>query len=227
MGLVSLPLAHLHQKRVTHLLSRNYPPHRSKSEFTVVATEFYNSLRNYLSSLTNNPNKIYSLEDVVAWNRTHTEHEGGIPGTHPAWPTGQDTFEMALELKGEENADYVAALGFIHRKSREEGIDAALGVGGGKLDGILVPVHAAGAVACQIAAKAGRSLLNFIAPQAKKYASTDVNDLGYPMISIPVGVNELGLCTEHILQIRVFLHRPHILCLFACVHSLNEGGHQY
>lgn len=104
-----------------------------------------------------NPNKIYSLEDVVAWNRLHTQHEGGIPGTHPAWPTGQDTFEMVLELKGEENANYFAALDYIRRKSRKEGIDAALRVGGEILDGLLVPIHAVGGVACQIAAKAGPS----------------------------------------------------------------------
>lgn len=40
-------------------------------------------------------------------------------------------FEMTLEPKGKENGDYVPALDFVHRKSREEGIDAALGTGRG------------------------------------------------------------------------------------------------
>lgn len=56
---------------------------------------------------------------------------------------------MVLELKGEETADYFGALDFIHRKSREEGIDAALGVGGEILDGLLVPIHVGGGTAGQ------------------------------------------------------------------------------
>lgn len=142
----------------THILRRDFPSHRdqpAKSEFTVVATEFYNSLRDYLNSLEVNPNGIRSLEDVIAWNTAHTEHEGGIPGTHPAWPTGQDSFDMALKLKGEQNEAYTAAVDFIRRKSRDEGIDAALKSQGAMLDGLLVPVQADGGVACQVAAKAG------------------------------------------------------------------------
>lgn len=71
----------------------------------------------------------------------------------------------------QENADYVAALDFVRRKSREEGIDAALGAGGRMLDGPLVPIHAEGGAACQIAAKAGLwTPLNLLAQQAHKNA---------------------------------------------------------
>lgn len=77
---------------------------------------------------------------------------------------------MALQLQGEENADYVAALDFVRRKSREEGIDAALGAGGRML-GLLVPIHAGGGAACQISAKAGLCTpLNLLAQQAHKNA---------------------------------------------------------
>jgi amidase len=65
----------------------------------------------------------------VAWNAKHAETEGGRPCIHPAWPTGQDTFERSLESKGV--------------------IDGSL------LDGLLVPVQAESGVACQVAAKAG------------------------------------------------------------------------
>ncbi|MCJ1469978.1 hypothetical protein MMC07_008623 [Pseudocyphellaria aurata] len=59
------------------------------------------------------------LEDILAWNSTHTQHEGGISGTHPAWPIGQDHFDKTLEFKGE---DYVAALDYIYQKAGDEGI---------------------------------------------------------------------------------------------------------
>lgn len=65
---------------------------------------------------------------------------------------------------------YSKALDYIRRKSREEGIDAALQHEGNKLDGLLVPLQAEGGVACSVAAKAG-----------------------YPMITIPVGINDIGV----------------------------------
>jgi amidase len=140
------------------------------SEFEVVRTEFYRSLQSYLSELVENPNKIYSLEDVIAYNVQHTAQEGGIPGTHPAWPTGQDYFDKCIESKDWPEERYVKALEYIRRKSREEGIDAALICEGGNLDGLLVPLQADRGVAWSVAAKAG-----------------------YPMISIPVGIDGEGI----------------------------------
>jgi amidase len=141
------------------------------SEFEVVKVEFYQSLAKYLGTLENNENKILSLEDVVAYNIKHTDTEGGVPGTHPAWPTGQDSFDRAVEAKDGDEADYQRALEYIQQKSRVEGIDAALEhAEAGSLDGLLVPLQADGGVACSVAAKAG-----------------------YPMITIPVGVNDCGV----------------------------------
>ena len=140
------------------------------SEFQVVKTEFYQSLPNYLGTLKNNKEGILSLEDVVAYNVRHTDREGGVPGTHPAWPTGQDNFDRCLESKDDDDVMYSKALEYVVRKSREEGIDAAMRHGKDELDGLLVPLQAEGGVACSVAAKAG-----------------------YPMITIPVGVNDIGV----------------------------------
>ncbi|KAH8167160.1 hypothetical protein CIB48_g1054 [Xylaria polymorpha] len=144
--------------------------HPEHSEYTVVKVDFYNDLKKYLEGLTVNPNNIRSLEDVVEYNIKHTEREGGVPGTHPAWPTGQDSFDKSLASKGVEDEIYKSALRFIHQKTRDEGIDAALGYEGKLLDGLLVPVQADGGVATQIAAQAG-----------------------YPMITIPVDVGDDGV----------------------------------
>ncbi|TAQ84958.1 hypothetical protein B7494_g6715 [Chlorociboria aeruginascens] len=140
------------------------------SEFAVVRTEFYHSLRSYLKGLAKNENEIYSLEDVVAYNLQHTTREGGVPETHPAWPTGQDNFDKCLESKDWPEDVHLKALEYIRRKSREEGIDAALIFEGNNLDGLLVPLQADGGVACSLAAKAG-----------------------YPMITVPVGTNSEGV----------------------------------
>ncbi|KAI0459566.1 amidase [Xylaria acuta] len=141
--------------------------HPEQSEYTVVKVDFYNDLKKYLAGLTMNPNNIRSLEDIVEYNIKHTEREGGVPGTHPAWPTGQDSFEKSLASKGVEDETYESALSFIRQKTREEGIDAALSYDGKPLDGLLVPVQADGGVAVQIAAQAG-----------------------YPMITIPVNIGD-------------------------------------
>ncbi|KAI3317443.1 amidase [Xylariaceae sp. AK1471] len=144
--------------------------HPEQSEFTVVKVDFYNDLKRYLSGLTTNPNNIRSLEDIIQYNIKHTDNEGGMPGTHPAWPIGQDSFEECLATKGIEDETYKSALEFIRQKTRDEGIDTALSYDGKPLDGLLVPVQADGGVATQIAAQAG-----------------------YPMITIPVGVGDDGV----------------------------------
>lgn len=133
-------------------------------------TEFYRSLRLYLSGLEENEVKIYSLEDVVTYNVRYTTQEGGVPRTHPAWPTGQDNFDKCLESKDWPEDIYLKAVEYIRRKSRDEGIDAALRLEGDNLDGLLVPLQADGGVACSVAAKAG-----------------------YPMITVPVDINNIGV----------------------------------
>lgn len=140
------------------------------SEFEVVKIEFYNGLKKYLATLEGTTEKMQSLEDVVDYNVKHTGREGGVPGTHPAWPTGQDNFDKCIESKGREDENYWKALDYIRHKSRSDGIDAALCHSEGALDGLLVPLQADGGAACSIAGKAG-----------------------YPMIAIPVDVNEQGV----------------------------------
>ena len=109
---------------------RDYPGIASESELTVVKTDFYNDIRNYLATLAENPYNIRSLEDIIAFNREHADEEGGLPGRHDAWPTGQDVFEQSAATRGVEDETYQKALRFIRRKSRSEGIDAALRDGG-------------------------------------------------------------------------------------------------
>ncbi|KEZ45550.1 hypothetical protein SAPIO_CDS1884 [Scedosporium apiospermum] len=145
----------------------NYPREPSKSEFTVVKTDFYNQLKAYLASLAENPWNLESLEDIIEFNKKNAEDEGGLPGLHGAWPMGQDNFHRCADSRGIEDEAYHSAVDYIRQKSREEGIDAVLRSKGGLLDGILVPIQADGGVANQVAAKAG-----------------------YPAITIPVAVNK-------------------------------------
>lgn len=141
--------------------TRDYPSHPSESELTVVKTDFYNDIKDYLATLSENPLNIRSLEDIIAFNRQHADEEGGVAGRHDAWPTGQDVFEQSAATKGVEDETYREALAFIRRKARSEGIDAALGGGEGeKLDGLVVPVQAESGLANQVAAKAGMLLWN-------------------------------------------------------------------
>ena len=142
----------------------------SLSEFQVVKAEFYHGLKEYLAGLEDNEGSILTLGDVMKYNIDHTQEEGGVPGTHPAWPTGQDNFERCLEAKYDDESKYTKALEYIRLKSREQGIDAALKHPEGNLDGLLVPVSVDGGVAVSIAAKAG-----------------------FPMITIPVGIGGNGL----------------------------------
>lgn len=133
-------------------LTREYPkdkPHQS--EFTIVKTEFYDDIEVYLAGLTRNPYNIKNVHDIIAYNVSHSEQEGGRAGTHPAWPKGQDNFEKCLHSRPDD-ATYKTALAYVRRKAREEGIDAALS---GNADGLLVPLQAENGVACQVAAKAG------------------------------------------------------------------------
>ncbi|KAF4626531.1 hypothetical protein G7Y89_g11628 [Cudoniella acicularis] len=123
-------------------------PNSILSEFSVVRTEFYHSLRTYLSKLSDNKG-IRSLENIITFNIEHTTGEGGIPGTHPAWPTGQDNFDKCIESKNWPEEIHREALEHIRQKSREEGIDAALQyLEGENLDGLFVPLQADGGAAC-------------------------------------------------------------------------------
>ncbi|KIX07216.1 uncharacterized protein Z518_01869 [Rhinocladiella mackenziei CBS 650.93] len=142
--------------------TRGYP---NESEYTVVKVDFYNNIKSYLSELRNTD--IRGLEDIVQYNVDNLGAEGGLPGIHPAFGSGQDGFLASLESKGIMDETYFQALEFCQRSTREEGIDAALHpvVNGTriKLDALLSPPDVGQTY--QIAAQAG-----------------------YPMVTVPAGV---------------------------------------
>lgn len=105
----------------------------------------------------------------MAYNIDNVGSEGGLPGVHPAFKSGQDGFNASLLSGGIMDDEYWTALNFCHRTTREEGIDAALYNNGTQLDALLVPPDVGQTY--QIAAQAG-----------------------YPMITLPAGVsNETGM----------------------------------
>ncbi|KAH8676894.1 amidase signature domain-containing protein [Tricladium varicosporioides] len=139
----------------------------NESEYTVVKVDFYNDIAAYLADL-NNTN-IRSLEDIVQYNIDNVGSEGGMPGVHPAFKSGQDGFNAALATKGVMNETYWQALEFCHRTTREEGIDAALYNNGTELTALLVPPDVGQTY--QVAAQAG-----------------------YPMVTLPAGISsETGM----------------------------------
>lgn len=143
--------------------NRGYP---NESEYTVVKVDFYNNIRTYLAELGNT--RIRSLEDIVQYNYDNDGSEGGNawPLGNPAFYSGQDGFLASLATKGIRDEIYYQALGFVQKSTREDGIDAALGVKyhGKKLDGLLVPPDVGQSY--QIAAQAG-----------------------YPMVTLPAGTH--------------------------------------
>lgn len=144
----------------------------NESEYTVVAVDFYNNIRSYLSEL-NNTN-IKSLEDIVKYNYENDGSEGGYPypeeGGMPAFASGQDGFLASLATGGIKNETYWQALSFCQGKTREginwalQGGDQDIPEGKVKLDGLLVPPDVGQTY--QIAAQAG-----------------------YPMITVPAGTH--------------------------------------
>lgn len=139
----------------------------NESEYTYIKVDFYNNLRDYLAEVNNT--KIKSVEDLFQYNIDNYGSEGGLPGIHPAFGSGQDGLLASLESKGIMNETYFQALEYCRRTTREEGIDAALKYKGRTLDGLLVPPDVAQSI--QIAAQAG-----------------------YPVITVPAGTgNESGM----------------------------------
>ncbi|KAF4537197.1 Amidase [Lasiodiplodia theobromae] len=147
--------------------TRGFP---NESEYTYIKVDFYNDIARYLADLNNT--SIRTLDDIVAYNNANPGSEGGLPGVHPAFASGQDGFLASLATKGEMNETYWQALHFCQKATREDGIDAALvwrGANGEvtKLDALLAPTDVAQAP--QIAAQAG-----------------------YPVVTIPAGVNKMS-----------------------------------
>jgi amidase len=109
-------------------------------------------------------NLIFWQADIVQYNIDNVGTEGGIPGVHPAFFSGQDGFNASLATNGTMDETYWQALEFCHRTTREDGIDAALKNNGTRLTALLVPPDVGQTY--QIAAQAG-----------------------YPMITLPAGVS--------------------------------------
>ncbi|KAJ3207699.1 hypothetical protein HDU82_003377 [Entophlyctis luteolus] len=139
-----------------------------EAPFTYIAVDFYNNVQEYLSELSNT--SIRTLEDIVNYNFKYSSVEGGYPGDVPAFASGQDNLVYSLSTGGAMNETYYAALDFCRRTSRAEGIDAALKYTAPdgtviQLDALLTPSDDSGP-ASEMPAKAG-----------------------YPLVTIPVGVD--------------------------------------
>lgn len=139
--------------------TRGFP---NESEFTVIKVDFYNNINTYLSELQNTPIKTFA--DIIQYNIDNVGSEGGLPGVHPAFASGQDNFIASFETNGTKDETYMQALEFTGESTRR-GIDVALTASGAKLDGLLVPPDVGQSY--QIAAQAG-----------------------YPVITVPVSVHE-------------------------------------
>ncbi|KXG47207.1 Amidase [Penicillium griseofulvum] len=137
----------------------------NESSYSYIKVDFYNNLHDYLSEVENT--NVRSVEDLVQYNIDNYGSEGGLPGIHPAFGSGQDGLIASLETKGRMDETYFQALEFCQRTTREEGIDAALKQGSVTLDGLLVPPDVAQSI--EIAAQAG-----------------------YPVITLPAGVSDVS-----------------------------------
>ncbi|KIV97275.1 hypothetical protein PV10_01043 [Exophiala mesophila] len=162
-----------------------------RSEITVCKVQAYYLIEGYLKKLKNTP--IKTLEDIVRFNDQNSGSEGGHAGDLPAWPEGQRVFRQSVETKGIKDEIYHQALEHITKQCRGNGIDAALyrrtRVGGepvppdkddhggqdSQFDALLFCDAKAGGI--QIAAQAG-----------------------YPIISIPVGLDPDGMPVALTLQ---------------------------
>ena len=146
------------------------------SEITVSKVETYYLMRSYLSKLKNTP--MQSLEDVVQFNDENRGTEGGHASDLPAWPDGQDLFRKCVETKGIKNETYYAALKHIRSQCRKNGIDAALKSPKGTTNDTTSSSDTLDALLFCDIKMAGQC----IAAQA-----------GYPIISIPVGLDPEGM----------------------------------
>jgi amidase len=103
--------------------------------------DLYNEFNAYLANHTYSP--VCTLQDIIDFNNDSTGSEGGIPNTHPAFPSGQDGFLAAQATLGIMNETYQAALEYVQYTSGPMGIDAILNptINGTTiaLDGYLVP----------------------------------------------------------------------------------------
>lgn len=157
--------------------------HPEISEITVSKVQTYYLMNRYLSKLKNT--NMNTLEDIIKYNDDNRGTEGGHASDLPAWPDGQKLFRECVETKGIKTETYYAALRHIQSQCRHNGIDAALRdpslttanskEDGQQLDALLFCDVKAGGI--QIAAQAG-----------------------YPVLSIPIGLDSDGMPVPLTLQ---------------------------
>ncbi|KAL8746893.1 MAG: hypothetical protein Q9190_001158 [Brigantiaea leucoxantha] len=149
-----------------------------QSEFTVVKVDAYDGINHYLSQLKNT--EVKSVEDVIAYNERNRGSEGAWPGDHQAWPSGQDNLREIVNHAGKEDETYRTALDYIHQKTRAEGIDGALkhtNENGEVLEFEALLLCDRNGAGQQLAAQAG-----------------------YPIICIPIGLDDSGMPVSLSLQ---------------------------
>ncbi|KAL8701884.1 MAG: hypothetical protein Q9201_004670 [Fulgogasparrea decipioides] len=143
----------------------------NQSEFTIVKVEAYNAINTYLSGLSDT--SIQTLDDVISYNDRNSGTEGPNRGDTAGFASGQDNLREIAATRGEKDKTYQEALEYIQNTSRKKGIDAAL-----------KPVNRDNETieldALLICDRKGAGQM--LAAQA-----------GYPIISIPIGVDATGL----------------------------------
>ena len=106
---------------------------------------------------------IHGVDDIIAYNLNNTGSEGGQPGVIPGFEGGQERLYESLATRGVEDDVYKQALAYIQGTSRT-GLDTVFAQTTPHLDVLLAP-SAVGQV-WSIAAQAG-----------------------YPLVTVPAGVN--------------------------------------
>jgi amidase len=142
-----------------------------KSEMTVGNVDAYNGLNTYLSGLGRTSMK--TVEDIMAYNEANTGTEGASPGDHPAFASGQDGLREIVATKGVEDAIYHKALAHIRRQTQQNGIDAALTT----ITASGQTVHLDALLFCD----------------RKGIGTQYAAQAGYPIITIPIGLDDDGL----------------------------------
>jgi amidase len=154
------------------------------SEITVSKVQTYYLMNRYLSKLSNTTMK--TLEDIIRYNDENRGTEGGHAGDLPAWPDGQELFRECIKTKGVKDKTYYAALKHIQTQSRENGIDAALRYS---------PNPASTAEEAN-----GRQLDSLLFCDVKGGGIQIAAQAGYPIISIPIGLDPDGMPVALTLQ---------------------------
>lgn len=144
-------------------------------------------MKAYLGKLKNTP--IKTLEDIVRFNDENRGSEGGHAGDLPAFPDGQRLFRKCVETKGVKDETYYAALKHIQTQCRQYGIDAALGW----------PRNSRLTTDSDGAAD-GEALDALLFCDVKAWGFQIAAQAGYPVVTIPVGLDPDGMPVPLTLQ---------------------------